>query len=62
VADVADRAQVLEDLHLQQALTNRRPKSEYSPLCADCHGRNDRPEYAICSDCFMDRQIQAEAP
>lgn len=60
MADAVDRAQELEDLHLNQALSNRRGPAQRVLVCGDCGGRNDRPDYAICSDCLLDRQMELE--
>lgn len=58
MADAVDRAQVLQDLHLHQALSNRCSPAQRVLVCGDCGGRNDRPDYAICSDCLLDRQTE----
>ena len=59
MANAVDRAQELQDLHLHQALSNRRSPAKPVLVCGDCGGRNDRPDYAICSDCLLDRQMES---
>lgn len=53
MADAADRAQDYQQRDLARALRHRRStKPALVTRCTRCLGRNDRPEYAICTDCL----------
>lgn len=53
MADAADRAQDYQQRDLAQALRARRRSSPALVFrCTRCYGRNDRPEYSICTDCL----------
>lgn len=54
MADDADRAAKLQE----EANKSAHRRTDFMPnaLCKDCGLANDRPEYAICTDCLETRQ------
>ncbi len=62
--DDADRAAMLQDTLNTSALAARKaPTNMRSNVrCAACHCTNDRPEYAICSECLMEGRRATAAP
>ncbi len=62
--DIADRAAQLQDTLNASALAARKVPSSMrrNVDCAACHCTNDRPEYAICSECLMEGRRAAAKP